>query len=236
MNWNDRDVRDRRPRGTVRRDVTEPSGLVAALVVTSLLVIGVLVARQWWLGGQEFADGTGHGEASAASTAAPAGQAIRPTALPAPARAVATGATDRVDSPMAHQQAPARAMPDRGSVAGQDAAALAYAAGRGAADLARPLAQGYADGAMAGFHEVAAQQRAEMRRQQIASIRVTGVMLTARGGYLIVDRDPGSLDDSGAHLCRLAALVAPEPIVGKELIVSVGQPGRPQGVVGSLRC
>jgi hypothetical protein len=138
--------------------------------------------------------------------------------------------------PTANVPSPDRATQDRAAAGDPDAAALAYAAGRGAGELVRPLAQGYVDAAMGGFHEAAARQLADIRRQQIASIRVSGVMLTARGGHFIVDRDPGSLSDSGPHLCRLAALVAPEPIAGKELIVSVGQPGRPQGVVGSLRC
>jgi hypothetical protein len=236
MSWNDQDDRARRRRGTVHRDRGDSSGLVAALVVTALLVAGVLAARQWWMQGRDFPAEPASGAVADSPTAVADGRS-RPgdAQRGAPVQAQARAAQDAA-IPTANRPSPDRVAGERASSGAQDAAAVAYAAGRGAADLARPLAQGYVDGAMAGFHEEVARQRAELRRQQIASIRVSGVMLTAKGGHLIVDRDPGTLDDSGPHLCRLAALVAPEPISGRELIVSVGQPGRPQGVVGSLRC
>jgi hypothetical protein len=98
------------------------------------------------------------------------------------------------------------------------------------------LARGYVDGAMSDFRAAVARQVADIRRQQIAAIRVKGVVVGQDVGHVVVDRDPGSLEDSAAHICRLAGLLSPDRIEGRSFIVSVSQPGYPQAVVGRLVC
>ena len=153
MTWNNEDLVADRPRLSKRSSPKESSGIVAAVAVTAVLVIGTTAAHTWWQQASEPQTASREqsqiGARQAVDLANPAvtnAQAQSPTVPESIGRTQSASPDTQTEPPEAGQ---ATAMAD--SPAADVAAAVAYAAGRGAGELVRPLAQGYVD---AGVYDV----------------------------------------------------------------------------------
>jgi hypothetical protein len=83
------------------------------------------------------------------------------------------------------------------------------------------------------------QQARSAAAREAANLRATralGFASGANASHLIIDRDPGALDQATPTLCGLARTGSATPLPDHPIQVSVGAPGKPSSPIGTITC
>ncbi|MBX3725063.1 MAG: hypothetical protein KF823_04020 [Xanthomonadales bacterium] len=82
----------------------------------------------------------------------------------------------------------------------------------------------------------AAQRDAAAVQARIESVRAVGVAVGPQRAHLLVDVDPGPLNQARDHLCSLVRASHGAPLAGRPVTVSVSRPRAGDRLVGEIRC